>query len=186
MAELYDADGNLVDSVFTQEEVDAMKEELENKATLTEDEKRELEDLRKKDFNFKKLRTKAETPPEPKAKPVASDDSGTLLDELKVEDEGLRKKATHFFSKLTQGIDDKDLRKMFMEDAIVLAKRSSPQGDPMSPAYSGASGSRATPSDSPLSDPEVREFSQVFGVDEEDVKKYDPVANRNWKPNLGK
>lgn len=189
MSELYDAEGNLVDNVYTEEELEAEREKLKKDSDLAEAERKELEDLRKKDFNFNTLRKKAEKQEAPEKKepePKSDDMAPKYLDELKVEDEKLRRKAEHFYSKLTEGMTDPELKKIMMEDAVVLAKRTMIEPDNLAGAYSGSAGSKAQPSENPLSDPNFREYSDVFQLNEEDIKKYDPKSSKEWRPNLGK
>ena len=195
MPTFYDEEGNEVENLIAQEEADKLVEELKQKAEMTEQEKKELEELRKKDLNFSKLRKslneKKEEPKElpkeiPKEEPIVKKEEPKIIEEIdslldKDADEEEKAKAYYFYNQLAKDVVDPTLKRAFAKISIQNAKMNllSSASDDFNKAMSV---NFSSPQGKPVvhDDPKKEMGRSVFGLKDEDYEKY---GKKDWKPN---
>lgn len=183
MPTLYDEEGNPVDGVFTQDELKEATEKAKEEARLSDEERQELDKLKKKDFNFEQLRKKKEKEEEKGAekKEEQEKEPENDLDDLvsTVDDsltEGERKKAIFYFNGIARNITDPVLRQEFMKDAVSMATKSRQESG--TAGFKSGGGRNYTSKDKDTRSPEAKTIAKAFGVSDEDKQKY----GKEWKP----
>lgn len=151
--------------------------------SLTDDERAELEKLRNKDLNFKRLKEKYEkksTEGEENEKEGKSDVADTILAETgKDLSESVRAKAKYFFNKIAGTIKDPTLQRAFMQDAIRMAENPLNLGGEVNKVIPNGGGRTTRPTDKDTRTPEAKQIQKNLGVSDDDRKKY---SGSNWKP----
>jgi hypothetical protein len=178
-----------IEEELTEEEKE-QKEELENKVYIDDDEKEELERLRKKDFNWKELREKNKVKEEELAKEKENllkekeDWQQQKLNSWKEEaimfqvgdDEETKKKALYNYDRIKGEPKTKEEVAEQMRDAVAMAKGyKTPDSLSKAVNYEGSSKITRKSDDKDLSD-DAKAAAEQFGITKADIK--------NWKPNL--
>jgi hypothetical protein len=206
MAKYFDEEGNAIDDVLSPEDAAKLREQAEaaeKKQADWEEKEAELERLRQKDMNFEKLRSKVEkeqapatepapapeapTPePEPVQEPEPvkislepSDTEKAMLTDFGVDDVDIEKKSMYYYRKLSDDVDDPEIQKIKMEEAIVMAKNVSAGTTGLDSAVS-STGTRSFGGGNETQESEASlEMRKKFGISDADKEKY---GSDNWDP----
>lgn len=195
MAELYDAEGNLIQGALTADEVKAIQDKAEAAARELEDAKSKLSKLESKEFNFKKLRDLTEEERkklstkeielmqrqedlENKTKGFVESQITAFKDEalatLAGDNEELRKKTLFHFDRIKDEATNRDDIRRKMRDAYRLAQSDlSTSADPFAAAvgYSGGQAPTAKASTGEFNS-DQKDLARKLGLSEDDLKKY--------------
>lgn len=173
-------------------ETEEIVEEEKPETDLTDEERKELEELRKKDLNFRKLRdsskkTKAELDKEREdlAKDVkdfkdnlVSERKSDALDMLVGEDKEMRKKVLLNYDRIVGDANTKQEIFAKMKDAANMTGGVQ-EPNPLARQHFGG-GDRFGTTDKRESD-DSREMREKMRISDEDKKKY---GGKDWKPKL--
>ena len=195
MAELYDAQGQIVEGALTVDEVKAIQDKAEAASKELEDARIKLTKLESKDMNFKKLREMTETERkqlstkeielmqrqedlESKTQGFVETQISTHKDEalavLAGDNKDLREKTLFHYERIKdEAVSREDIRRK-MRDAFRLAQDSVVSGnDPFATAmgYTGGQAPNAKPADGDLS-ADQKDLTKKLGLSEDDLKKY--------------
>jgi hypothetical protein len=195
MAELYDADGNLVEGALTSDEVKAIQAKADEAAAEANSAKEKLSKMENKEFNFKKLRDLSEEERkklstkemelmqrqedlETKTKGFVETQINTHKDEalavLAGDNEELRKKTMFHYDRIKDEATSREDIRRKMRDAFRLAQGDvTGTNDPFSSAvsYSGGSAPNAKPASADFSN-DQKDLAKKLGLSEDDLKKY--------------
>ncbi len=195
MAELYDADGTLLEGALTPDEAKAVKEAADAAKKEAEEIKAKLQKLENKDMNFKKFRdlneeerTKLSSKEielmqrqdklEEEQKTFVGMQVASYKDEalavLAGDNDDLRKKTLFHFDRIKDEAVSKAEIQRKMRDAYRLAKDDSNiNSDPFARAmaYSGEGQAPSNKGEKDLSN-DVKELAKRLGLSEEDLKKH--------------
>lgn len=195
MAELYDANGDLVEGALTADEAKAIQDKATTVTTELEDVKVKLSKLENKDMNFKKLRElsdderkqlsakeielmKRQESLEEATKGFVSTQVNSYKDDalatLAGDNEELRKKTLGHYDRIKDEATSREDIRRKMRDAFTLAKQEVVSGiDPFATAmgYTGGQAPNAKPNQGEYS-ADQKDLASKLGLSDEDLKKF--------------